>query len=362
MGRENRSLRTAAALLAIVLLVAALAQLWRMNHRRTQAVAAANEQRQGEMSAERRTGRLQGTEALRLLRQNIAPLDIVLWGDDLAAGSGESVSDEALAAGVSEAACLEDVLNERLLGRITGKLVSAGALSRTDGLRVQVFDNGVADERMEEILARAGVLQVLTGSEITVPGVSGYRYADLDLVTSDHDLLLFAKQRAASLGVVTILGIEGHLYDGSERYDEKHIKLAFSRDATGEETAIPAGTPVQLESADKYRSCTPVLMVEDGGAAGFTADRIGDLQAILDRHAPANSAYVVVCATGADSRADEALEETFGDHYLRLEVEDGGMTEKDYETLAGRIFDCLDGQGQFDGIREAVQTAEGLLQ
>lgn len=354
MGKDSGTRFHIIAGILIAGMIAVLAWLFWMNHQRSVERESQYEQKEGEAFESRNDNKKLGSEALEYLRENMDTTDLVVWGDRLAAGNRDGVPAEFL----------QKTINERLIDKIAGELVTAGALSRPSSLWIRVQDMGVINEGMNEIMARAGTLQIKTGNEITLPEYADGKYLDLDIVDEQGNQLMFAKQRSAEIGKVTISDVEGHLYDGSEWYDEKHARLAFSRDQNGEQITIPKGSAIKLDCAEKYRDHTPILMVEDGGEAGFDASRINDLQEILIRHNSVGNLdediYVVVCATEEGSEADDKLSELFGDHYLRAEPDIDEMTEDDHAELTDRIYDCLDEQGKFDKVREAVEEAEKM--
>lgn len=358
MDRENKTGSRIIAIAVILALIAAIIAIFWMNHKRTLERAEQYGQKNDQGSHERTQSKTQGKQALEYLEENLITSDFVVWGDRLAAGTGNEGSP-------SES--LQNIINDQLINSIADELVTAEVLSRPSSLWIQAHDMGVVNEGMSEIKARAGTKKVMTGSDLPLPEVADYRYLDLDIVDENGKLQLFAKQRKAEIGAVTIMGIKGHLYDGSVWYDSKHAKLAFARDKSGEEITIPAGTEMHLESAIKYREYTPIIMFEDDGEAGFDISHIGELEGILKRHYTVKgfndqgSYYVVVCATESGSDMDAELRKRFGDHYLREEPDIDDMTEEEYDKLASRIYDCLDSQGRFEQVRDAVEEAENIL-
>ena len=69
----------------------------------------------------------------------------------------------------------------------------------------------------------------------------------------------------------------------------------------------------------------------------------------------------MICVTAQGSEWDLALQEAFGDHYLRQDKHVEEMTAEDYDTLADRVFAAFEAQGTFNRVDKATQEAfEGL--
>ena len=84
------------------------------------------------------------------------------------------------------------------------------------------------------------------------------------------------------------------------------------------------------------------------------------MQEITDRYRRRNR-NVVICVTAQGSEWDLALQEAFGDHYLRQDKHVEEMTAEDYDALADRVFAAFEAQGTFNRVDKATQEAfEGL--
>ena len=279
---------------------------------------------------------------------------------------------------------------------------------------------------MQEIFARAGVVDVKTKAWMRIP--SSREAADLELVDSSFKTLFFAAQTPPKFGTVTLADVEGILSSNGS-YDDLHPRFEFVRSEEGDAVSVQAGTPVNFESVSKYDDCVPVLFfdeetVTDPGtfldyvrelvesddsdtsddgeedaseddesdAAGEEEDpeagedaetnsegeesdtgeleegsgagSTGPAPEIEEAAAGADlsGAFVIICTTQEGSELDEALSEAFGDRYIRNDTARDHMTGEDYDLLADRVLEQLDRQGYFKGFNEAVRKAEDAMQ
>ena len=338
----------AALILAIIALIGALVGIISMYRHDRKARAEEYERRSEELASEQL-----GTEALEFSAryQERMPSDgIVCWGDEGAYGNRVG----------SVPGTLGHIVNDRLFSEAAEQLSAKKATNLIPTLVFPVFNLGVDGEGVREIMARAGTLPMVAGEEFVIP--AGRMRVQFDITDENDNVIKFAEQRVSKIGTVSIQGIDGLLYKG-EHYDATHYKLAFERARQGDEVTIAKGTPLTFESAEKYRGCIPVILVEsdpedpdrlwDNPDTGDDATEI--IEDILARHRKGDEQYVVVCATEEDSACDKAFRDEFGDHYLRADKWHDEMQEADFEELAERIWDCLDGQRVFDPIRENVK-------
>lgn len=282
-------------------------------------------------------------EILQHFQERLPYEGIVCWGDEAAFGSRVG----------SVPGKLGHLVKERLFDEAIEQFVAHKATARISDLGLPVYNMGVENERIEEILARSGVKRLVAGEDFTIP--SNALRVKLDIMDEDGNLMLFAEQRTSRIGEVRISGIEGFLYKGAE-YDDLHFKLAFERHKRGDEVEVAKGTEIQLESAQMYRNCLPVILIEDDPERNGSPDQISaSLQSILDRHSVGGTYYVVVCATEEGSACDKTLQQTFGAHYLRTAKKQKDMYESDYAQLAEEVWDCLEAQEAFGPVREDVQ-------
>ena len=159
----------------------------------------------------------------------------------------------------------------------------------------------------------------------------------------------------------TIDGVEGNLYTGTESYDNLHSMLAFRRRASGKEYVIPAGEEVETASAKSYTEYYPVMFFSE--QEGVSASEfVRCMQEITERYRR-RKRNVVICVTAQGSEWDLALQEAFGDHYLRQDKPADEMAAEDYDALADRVFAAFEAQGAFNRVSKATQEAlEGLQQ
>ena len=271
---------------------------------------------------------------------------IVCWGDRSMVGNRSvNLPDE-----------LSELVDRSVFESIRERFSDKAELDNVHDLKIDVVNMGAANEGFREILARTGARQMVLGEALEIP--AGDDRQNITLADPDRNLLLFAEQQYARFGETTIKGIKGRLYSGTGSYDELHGRLSFGRDEGGVAVTAPAGTPVYTEGAEKYRSYTPVLFFEESDdleAAEFV-DGIKDILSIYG-----DGKYVLICTTAAGSKWDKKLKRAFPDQYLRNDSPVEDMSTEDCEDLAGEVFECLEKQGAFDAVYQAVEAAKSSL-
>ena len=339
--KKRKNIKNIILIIAVFVLAGMLVWLLYTERREREARAEYYAEQAEKMEAEKSD--VDSMEILQHFQERLPYEGIVCWGDEAAFGSRVG----------SVPGKLGHLIKERLFDEAIDQFVAHKATARISDLGLPVHNMGVENERMKEILTRSGVKRLVAGEDFTIP--SSALRVRFDITDEDGNLMLFAEQRTSRIGEVTISGIEGFLYKGAV-YDDLHFKLAFERHKRGDEVEVAKGTEIQLESAQKYRDCLPVILIEDDPERnGSAADLRSSLQSILDRHSVGSTYYVVVCATEEGSACDETLRQAFGTHYLRTAKKQKDMHESDYEQLAEEVWDCLEAQEAFGPIREDVQ-------
>ena len=311
-----------------------------------------------------------GTEIYEDLAQSLdkSLTGIVCWGDKSMYGNKSGTLP----------AKLNKLIETRLFTGIKNVLLNKAKLYSVRELSMPVVNMGVINEGFSEILARTGARRMVLGEDCAIP--SGQDLVNITLSDSNGKVLHFADQKYARFGEVTIGDVKGYFYDGNGIYDSLHVKLAFARDVGGEAVTFPAGTPVYTEGDEVFRSYIPILFFEDpaGLEGGGVAEGIGtaifsgkygntsieefvrgieDIVSIFG-----DGAYLLIFTTAEKSELDNALSESFQDHYIRNDKLVGNMSESDYEALAEIVYDNLTEQKVFDKALEDIEAAQKLLE
>ena len=226
-------------------------------------------------------------------------------------------------------------------------------------LKIPVVNMGAHEEGMREILARCGANEIALGDEVTIPIFYGFM-VNVRLVDGEGKDLLFATQRYAKFDGVTIDGIPGYLYVGTGNYDKTHPHLTFARENYGVQQTVPAGTPVETETAVAYRRYVPVLYFESTLGEEDEAF-VQALERMLQRHENPGGCCAVIVHAQENSSLDQALKQAFSERYIRVGKTVDELRDEDYIRLADEAFACLDQQGAFDGVRQTVQATLARL-
>ena len=408
MKEEGQGLRIVRIVIIVILLLL-LGGLFVMHRQTSRARSLELQKRSEELREEQKAQELAETEKADIYHEMIADpgvRDLVMWGD------GDMAGTEA----GSLVASLSGKLYDRLAGAVTDLFPNAvkyeeealeaekaedpdssdsdpdsGSDSEEEitGPRFtyNVYDMGIINEGMQEIFARAGVVDVKTKAWMRIP--SSREAADLELVDSSFKTLFFAAQTPPKFGTVTLADVEGILSSNGS-YDDLHPRFEFVRSEEGDAVSVQAGTPVNFESVSKYDDCVPVLFFDeetvtdpgtfldyvrelvesddsdtsDDGEEESDAGSTGPAPEIEETTAATDlpGAFVIICTTQEGSELDEALSEAFGDRYIRNDTARDHMTGEDYDLLADRVLEQLDRQGYFKGFNEAVRKAEDAMQ
>ena len=269
---------------------------------------------------------------------------IVCWGDEAAVGNTDG--------------SLPGKLYKLLISALFADLEEAFARQlnyfHLNHLLIPVVNMGVAREGMDEILTRCGASPLLLAADYTLPLYGTMK--NIPFMNGMGNELHFAEQKYAKFNKVHIQGVSGYLYASMGGYDRDHPYLAFAREFQGRSLTAPRGTPVETEGATAYRQYLPVLYFQS--TLGQTEDAfVQSLTMMLNRHENTSGYYAVIVCAEDHSSLDEALTAAFGARYIRAEKTAKDMLDTDYAALAQTVFDCLDGQGAFGVVRDAVREA-----
>ena len=278
--------------------------------------------------------------------------NFVCWGDNEMAGEENlSLADE-----------LEHLSNVQLRKWLEDDFSDILSSESDKVPTITAHNVGVSNEGMREILVRAGVDELEVGEWALIP--SEKQSINLVLRDKDHgDVLHFAEQEGIDFGNVRISEVEGKLVVGDGEYDEDHPRFAFLRNEEGESFQVGTGTKVEIELASDYIGCVPVLFFGEESVESID-EFVSDLEKLIERYTDyeedvslKDQTFVVICTTEEDSELNEALQDTFGSHYIRNNVLLEDMTKQDYEDLAQVVLASFDAQGAFREIKEAILNA-----
>lgn len=325
---------------------------------RKQRAVRAEENRQIAARVEEENGRRKGAveEIYASLTEELAkgPVGFVCWGDGEMVGNQYGTLPSSLA----------DKIDETYFSRLRTAFLQAGGYdARVKGIKV--VNMGASNEGLNEIMARTGAHDMVLGEDLNLPaGNDRSSQVNITLADEKGNVMHFAEQKYAGFGRVTIDGIEGNFYTGTESYDNLHSMLAFRRRTAGKEYVIPAGEEVETVGAKTYIEYYPVMFFSE--QEGVSASEfVRCMQEITERYRR-RKRNVVICVTAQGSEWDLALQEAFGDHYLRQDKPADEMAAEDYDALADRVFAAFEAQGAFNRVSKAAQEAldalEGLQQ
>lgn len=293
--------------------------------------------------------------------------NMVCWGDSAMAGG----KDRSLAIALSK------VIEENLFSTLSKSFSRVLEKGEYTIPSTTIHNMGVTNETMRHILIRAGVNSMELGDWIQIPASTDpvtVRLMDEEAWNSEDKeaQIRFARQKDVSFGQVWIKDTEGTLIATDDWFDSTHPRYAFVRDEEGNKVSAGSGTEVEIESATMYIGEVPVFFFEN--ETGRSTDGfVSDVQELVNRYADTEDddaedvydlPFIVVFTTDEGSEMDRALGNAFGNRYIRNDGYSTEMTDRNYKKLAQQVYDNLDSQGCFDGVKEkialAIQEAENL--
>lgn len=307
------------------------------------------------------------TDIYDKLYSQVSMPSIVCWGDSAMAGG----KDRSLSISLNK------VIEENLFSALSksfNRILEKGEYSIPSTI---IHNMGVTNETMRHILIRAGVNSIELGDWIQIPASADpvtVRLMDEEAWNSEEKeaQVRFARQKDVSFGQVWIGDIEGTLIATDDWFDSTHPRYAFVRDEEGNKSSAGSGTEVEIESATKYIGEVPIFFFENETGRS-TEGFVSDVQDLVDRYANTEDdeeddsydlPFIVIFTTDEGSEVDKAMENAFGNRYIRNDEYSSTMTDRTYKRLAQQVYENLDSQGCFDSVKEkialAIQEAEGL--
>lgn len=365
--------------IACVVMVAVLIVLVFMNHKRSSERAAELTQRAQDIKQEEKAKLEAVSDIYDDMVSELGQRNIVCWGDNEMAGSET----------VSLPKALGTLIGEKLFVPVNEAFADLIELEDHTQPSLTVTNMGVSNEGMREILVRAGVNQLQVGEWTVIPADTEPKNLVLRDDTS-WSRLHFAEQREARFGQAVISDVEGSLTVGEGEYDEDHPRFAFVRDEAGDSFAVSSGTEILTASAERFVGDIPVFFFEDdtaesvdgfvedvgklvdrytdtgeedseenaeAGSTGAAAETAEETEPSEETEGVDDRQYVVICTAEEDSDLDAALAEAFGDHYIRNDLYAYEMDEEEYQKLAQRVYDKMDGMGCFDAAKKRTEKA-----
>lgn len=335
---------------------------------------------QPEKNYEEMTG--QQSEIYDRLFSNLNMPEFVCWSDNsLTGANGDSLTG-----------AFTNTIGDNLFKNLTNTFHTVLEDGEHTAPSVTMVNMGLENEDMRQVLVRAGVNQLYLNEGIYLsPSKDPVKVrftddGDVDSYEGGEDLN-FADQKSDMFGKVTISGIQGSLQATGDWIDQTHPEYAFVRDQEGDALRVDSGTPVELESASKYKDYIPLFYFENIPDESVD-DFVSDLKKLVAKYAGANSSisvneesetddeqesaetesydrpFVVFCRTNEGSILDNALKTEFGNRYIRTDNYSSEMYDISFRSLSQKAYDILDEQGCFTKIktqiREAIEEVNNL--
>ena len=158
-------------------------------------------------------------------------------------------------------------------------------------------------------------------------------------------------------------------YDAEEAADDGGLAAEGAAEASAEasteaaaaesEEAAEASTEAQAAEAGEEAEADGAAESGEETAEGSTGETSGSESTPVPE--TASRGYVLICTAEEGSDLDIALQEAFGDNYIRNDTYAYEMSEESYKSLAEKVFEKLDGQGCFDEVKKQTLDAAQQL-
>lgn len=358
----------------------------------------AHRQQQQEQTAERKekSALVEQTYQEHLDTLNEYLPGIVCWGDMLTSGNSGNVSyPDVLKTLIDYNIC--DIYD------LSYSLDANNGLSRVEWdkykIDIPVINMGGGHENTQTIMGRAGVLPFVVKSEFTIP--AGTDKVRIDLISESGQKVTPLVGGTAGVNNVFIDGIEGVLSIESEagKYSSRSYYY-FNRLEPGEETVIPAQTPIVTSAADKYKDYIHVIFIGTYGHYSSPAELIEQVHMMLARQTKNTDRFLVIGICSSEGNwfynssyfdiMDSAMLQAFGDKYINLRkylcsdgladaglaisqqdsfnmqsgvipatfksnAGDSELTAEAYKLIGKLVYDRMNKLGYFDEVKSALR-------
>ena len=252
---------------------------------------------------------------------------IVCWGDSLTLGSAGNTSyPSVLKTYLDTYFC--DIYDFR------STIPNAEEFSRLNWdeykVSVPVVNMGAGPEDTYTILGRSGAVPFVLHRGIVIPADNTVP-VQVQLISQSGQGVKPLLGGNAGVNEVTIAGIAGTLsLDSASRN-----RYYFTRSEAGEETSVPAGTPVETAATDMYRDYIHVVWLGTYGNYKNAEDLVAQIKALLSRQAQNPERFIVLGVCGREKiqysasrmdAIDTAMMQAFGSRYINVRkylIEDG---------------------------------------
>lgn len=199
---------------------------------------------------------------------------------------------------------------------------------------------------------------------------------------------------------VTIGGIKGVITIEQESYVSAEWQYFFTREAAGNEQAVPAGTPVVTAGSENYLDFIPVIFMGQNGGYETVGELIAQQRSIINHQSPQRAEQFIIIGLHTDTaehraELEAAMTAEYGRQYINLreymstsalsdaqlepteedlEYMADGMTPPSllvdkthfnsigYELIGAALYKRMEELGYFDAVKAAINDAMVNLQ
>lgn len=218
-------------------------------------------------------------------------------------------------------ACWGDSLTYGVGGGNTSYPQVLQELMKEDGYDIPVYNLGVGGENTIQIMARKGVLPILTKSSFVIPASTTPVEVDLYIKTrNSQQPLEILLQGDAGIDTVEIASIEGTL---SVEMEENCHKYYFTRLEAGNEVEVSADETITLNGDANYDYCIPVVFMGTNGLWSDPDNLIFQIDTMLrNQYSFSKERYLVIGLITGDQQSnkelEDALQKKYGKRYINL--------------------------------------------
>lgn len=241
---------------------------------------------------------------------------ISCWGDSLTQGERSENIDSVIA--VDERfASYSDISYSEVLAELSGK---------------SVRNFGCGGDNATSIACRQGSLDMLIGTEFTIPADATTVEIDLDAENGIFINTLFQGTQNANLNPVIINGVEGTLsavrHDDFNQLTEGTFHYTFTRSTAGEAVTVPANTkviPASVREGQNGYAKKDIVVIFAGTNGGYNNSMdtlLGIIDGMIENLEYEDKEYVIVCyphfGLSSAIQRGEAFEAKYGNRVVNL--------------------------------------------
>lgn len=272
-------------------------------------------------------------------------------------------------------------------------------------MSIPVVNMASGKESTYTIMGRAGVDPYVLWQDIVIP--ADPEEVEIVLTSTEGKNVTPLTGGDAGVNNVRIAGIEGKLSLNAEDYNYNGtLRYFFTRLTPGQETTIPAGTPVETASENLYKDYIHVVLIGMYGDYDNADDLVRQVKTLLARQTKNSERFIVLgpyshniyaASTSAMDAVDNAMLQAFGNRYISIRryligdgYTDAGISptsedkyyiaqeivppsfrvasqSEELNSLAHRligklVYTRMENLGYFDEIKEALNLTETTKQ